>query len=176
MPRGQKLKEFLGAVAPSLATAWGGPLGGIAAKAVADKLLGNADAPLEAVEDALFATTGADLAKLKEIDNAFKAELKAAEVDMERIAADDRISARERQVKTGDKTPVILGLAVIVGFFGVLAYLFRYGLPDNGSEVLLIMVGSLATMVSQVANFFFGSSAGSKAKTEIISGLKDAMK
>lgn len=174
--KGDKLKQFLATIAPTVGAAWGGPLGGIAAKAVAGKLLGDENAPLEAVETALMGASGADLVKIKEIETAFKSQLKAADVDMQRIAAGDRDSARIRQTKMRDWTPTVLGLAIIVGFFGVLAYLFRFGLPLEGGEVLMIMVGALATMVSQVCNYFFGSSSGSKAKTQIISGLKDALK
>jgi hypothetical protein len=75
-------------------------------------------------------------------------------------------------VKLKDRTPAILGLSIIIGFFGVLAYLFKYGLPANGSEVLLIMVGSLGMMTSQVGNYFFGSSVGSKTKDVTIADLK----
>lgn len=174
--KGEKLKQFLATIAPTLGSAWGGPLGGIAAKAVASKLLGDDNAPLEDVEAALMGASGADLVKIKEIETAFEAQLKAADVDLKRIAASDRDSARTRQAKMGDHTPTILGLAIVVGFFGVLAYLFRFGLPEQGGEVLMIMVGALAGMVAQVCNFFFGSSSGSKAKTHIISGLKDALK
>lgn len=176
MSKGDRIKDILGAVAPTLATALGGPLAGVATRAIAGKILERDDASVEEVEAALAAANGPDLVKLKEVDHAFKAQLEEADIQLERISAGDRASARERQARMKDWTPSVLGLAIIIGFFAVLAYLFRFGLPDQGSEVLLIMVGALGTMTSQVGNFFFGSSAGSKSKDAIISDLKGADK
>lgn len=172
MNKGNKIKDILATVAPTVATALGGPLAGVATRAIAGKILGRDDASVEEVEAAVAAASGTDLVKLKELEYEFKAQLKDADIQLERISADDRASARDRQARMKDWTPSVLGLAIIIGFFGVLAYIFRFGLPDQGSEVLLIMVGALGTMTSQVGNFFFGSSAGSKSKDAIISELK----
>ncbi|MFT6668658.1 MAG: hypothetical protein ACJAVZ_000104 [Afipia broomeae] len=172
MSKGNKIKDILATVAPTVATALGGPLAGVATRAIAGKILGRDDASVEEVEAAVAAASGTDLVKLKELEYEFKAQLKDADIQLERISADDRASARDRQARMKDWTPSVLGLAIIIGFFGVLAYIFRFGLPDQGSEVLLIMVGALGTMTSQVGNFFFGSSAGSKSKDAIISELK----
>lgn len=174
MSRGERIGDVLAAVAPTLAAALGGPLAGIATRAIADKILGRGDAPIEEIEAAVVSASGADLVKLKELEYEFKAQLRDADIQLERIAAADRASARERQARTKDWIPSVLGLTVILGFFGVLAYIFRFGLPDQGGEVLLIMVGSLGAMTSQVGNFFFGSSAGSKSKDATIAELKRA--
>jgi hypothetical protein len=165
-------KEIIATVAPALATALGGPLAGMATRAIAGELLGNPDAGINDVEMAIANASGPDLVKLKELDVRFKSDMAEAQVDLERIAADDRNSARERQVRMADWTPSVLGLAIILGFFGVLAWIFRFGLPDTGSEVLLIMVGALGAMTTQVGNYFFGSSTGSKSKDTIIASLK----
>lgn len=168
----RNLRKIIGTVAPTLATALGGPLAGVATRAIAGKLLGDEQADSTAVEHAIAQATGTDLARLKELENDFRVQMKEAGVKLEQIAADDRDSARQRQIKLKDRTPAILGLVIIVGFFGVLAYIFRFGLPDEGSEVLLIMVGSLGVMTSQVGNYFFGSSVGSKDKDVTIAALK----
>ncbi|PCH70273.1 MAG: hypothetical protein COC12_08445 [Rhodobacteraceae bacterium] len=165
-------KEIIATVAPALAAALGGPLAGMATRAIAGELLGNPDAGINDVEMAIANASGPDLVKLKELDVRFKSNMAEAQVDLERIAADDRNSARERQVRMADWTPSVLGLAIILGFFGVLAWIFQFGLPDTGSEVLLIMVGALGAMTTQVGNYFFGSSTGSKSKDTIIANLK----
>ena len=165
-------RDLIATVAPSLATALGGPLAGIATKAIAEKVLGKSTATDTQVIDAIMGAGPADLVKLKELEVTFARDMKKAGVELEQIAADDRDSARERQVKMKDWTPSVLGLAIIIGFFGVLAYLFRFGLPDEGSEVLLIMVGALGAMTSQVGNFFFGSSSGSKSKDTVIANMQ----
>lgn len=169
------LRDIIATVAPTLATALGGPLAGIATRAIAGKLLGREDATIEELEAAVVnGTTGADLVKLKELDLAFKIDLENAGIELESIAADDRDSARARQVKMKDWTPSVLGLAIILGFFGMLAYIMKYGMPTEGAEVMLIMVGGLSAMTTQVGNFFFGSSAGSKTKDALIAELKGA--
>ncbi|MFD1342901.1 hypothetical protein [Litorisediminicola beolgyonensis] len=168
----RKLTGVVATVAPTLATALGGPLAGVAAREIAGALIGDKDASEHQIARAIQHASPQDLVKLKEIELQFQAELEAAGVQLEEIAAKDRASARQRQTATRDWTPSVLGLAIVLGFFGVLAYIFRFGLPDSGSEVLLIMVGSLGTMTTQVGNFFYGSSVGSKTKEEIIADLK----
>ena len=167
-----KFIDIVRTVAPALATALGGPLAGIATRAIATSVIGKENATEAEVEAAILGASGTDLVKLKEVETKFAAEMKEAGVELERVAAADRASARDRQVKTGDWTPSVLGLAIILGFFGVLAYIFKYGLPAEGSEVLLLMVGALGAMTSQVGNYFFGSSVGSKTKEHIIADLK----
>jgi hypothetical protein len=53
-----------------------------------------------------------------------------------------------------------------LGFFGVLYYMLT--MEAKPSEALLIMLGSLGTAWAAVVNFWFGSSAGSARKTELI--------
>ncbi|MBL4751472.1 MAG: hypothetical protein JKX71_12980 [Amylibacter sp.] len=165
-------RDLIATVAPSLATALGGPLAGIATKAIAEKVLGKSTATDTQVIDAIMGASPADLVKLKELDVTFSRDMKKAGVELERIAADDRDSARDRQVKMKDWTPSVLGLAIIIGFFGVLAYLFKFGLPASGKEVLLLMIGALGAMTQQVGNFFFGSSSGSKTKDATIAKIR----
>lgn len=172
--RKRKFIDIIATVAPTLATALGGPLAGVAARAIAGKLLGKETGTLEEVEAAVLGASGGDLVKLKEIEAQFKKDMSEAGVKLERIAADDRASARDRAVQMKDWTPSILGLAIIIGFFGTLAYIFRFGMPTTGTEVLLIMMGALGGMTAQVGNYFFGSSTGSKNKDAVIAQLKAA--
>jgi len=165
-------KNILAEVAPVLATAFGGPLAGVAAKAIAGKMLGREDASLDEVIAAVEGASPADLVKLKDLELEFATQMRDAEIDLERVAAGDRDSARNRQARMKDWTPSVLGTAIVLGFFGLLAYIVKYGLPSDGSDVLLIMVGALAAMTTQVGNYFFGSSTGSKNKDEIIADLK----
>lgn len=176
MARRKKFIEIVATVAPALATALGGPLAGLATRAIAEKVVGRPDATEAEVEQAILGAGTGDLVKLKQVEAELTTELQEAGVELERIAAGDRASARERQIQSGDWTPAILGVAIVIGFFGVLAYMFRYGLPLEGSEVLLVMLGALGTMTSQVGNYFFGSSAGSKTKEAIIADMKGGVK
>ncbi len=168
----------LAAVAPTLAAALGGPLAGMATKAIAEKLTGQTiDGPAMSEADLgnlVMGTSSGDLVKLKELDLAFKADLQRANVDLERVHASDRSSARRRASAMGDWTPSILGVLILSGFFGLVAYLIRFGMPAEGTEILLILFGALSTMTASVANYFFGSSVGSKSKGQTIAHLKSA--
>jgi len=42
------------------------------------------------------------------------------------------------------------------------------GMPNTGTEALLMMLGALGTAWTGVVNFYYGSSAGSKAKTDAL--------
>lgn len=87
---------------------------------------------------------------------------------LEALAVDDRKSARDMQVATGSWTPAVLAAVVTGGFFGVLGYMLVYGLPKHGGEALLILLGTLGAAFAAVINYYFGSSAGSAAKTAIL--------
>jgi hypothetical protein len=43
-----------------------------------------------------------------------------------------------------------------------------FGIPQTGTEVLLMMLGSLSTSWTGVVQFYYGSSAGSKAKNDLL--------
>jgi hypothetical protein len=47
-------------------------------------------------------------------------------------------------------------------------------LPPGAETEFSIMLGALATMTAAVVNYFFGSSAGSREKTMLLSGVKKA--
>lgn len=167
-----RVKEVLGTVAPSVARSLGGPLAGMATRVVADKLLGTPDAPPDAIERAILEAMPGDLAKLRDAEDQFRRDLDEAGVEVERIAAGDRASARDRQLQMKDWTPAVMGGVILVGFFGLVALLMTTPLPPDSRDIVQILVGALAALMVQVANYFFGSSAGSAAKNGIIADLK----
>jgi hypothetical protein len=165
------LKAFgplLGQIAPTIATALGGPLAGMAVKTLSTALLGHDGGSEDDVQAALTSATPDQLTALKKIDADFKAHMKELEIDLERISAGDRESARQMQTATKDWTPKALAMFITFGFFGALLWLMVFGMPSTGSEALLMMLGSLGTSWTGVMQFYFGSSAGSKQKTDAL--------
>ena len=166
------LKQFgplLGQLAPSIATALGGPLAGVAVKTLSSALFGHEDGTEEQISDAMASATPDQLAAIKKIDADFKVQMKSLDIDLERISAGDRDSARQMNMANKDWTPKVLAFAITFGFFGALVWLLVMGIPQTGTEVILMMLGSLSTSWTGVVQFYYGSSAGSKAKNDMLS-------
>ncbi|QQR69868.1 MAG: hypothetical protein IPI58_04275 [Alphaproteobacteria bacterium] len=155
-------------VAPALGAALGGPLGGLAARTITGVLLGEETQDEQALSQALQTASPDQLLALKKADQDFAVHLREMDVDIERIAAQDRDSARKRESDVRDRVPGFLAFLVVAGFFGVLACLLAYGTPSQGGEALLVILGALSSGFAAVLAYYFGSSAGSKQKTDLL--------
>lgn len=92
-----------------------------------------------------------------------------AMVDRLRVEAEDRASARQREIQTADTlTPRVLAGIMVAGFFLVLAWLLAYGMPAQGGEALLVLLGALSSGVAAVLSYYFGSSSGSAWKSKLL--------
>jgi hypothetical protein len=72
------------------------------------------------------------------------------------------------QATTRSMMPPILAGAVTIGFFGTVALMFFSKLDENNPAILM-MLGSLGTAWTGIIAYYFGSSAGSQAKTDLLS-------
>jgi len=165
------LKSFgplLGSIAPTIATALGGPVAGMAVRAISGALFGHENGTEDDIMAALANPNGDQLAALKKIDADFKVQMKSLDIDLERISEADRDSARNMEIQTRDWIPRVLAVGVTLGFFGIVGYILHYGLPPTGGEALLMLIGTLGTAWTSVMGFYFGSSAGSKQKTDAL--------
>jgi hypothetical protein len=155
------MNEFLKSLAPLLGNAIAGPLGGVAASFIADKL-GLSESTVEVVSDVLnsgkMTAEQVSNVKLAEID--FKRFLESNKIDMEKIAVDNTKSAREMQIVTKSAFPAILSTFITVGFFGILGWML-YDDSITNSEPILIMLGSLGAAFGAVCNYWLGSSKSS---------------
>jgi len=168
-----KIGGLLGQIAPTIATAIGGPVAGMAVKALAGALGLTPDASADDIQTAMMSATPEQLAAIKKVDADFKVQMKELDIDLERIAAGDRDSARNMQMRTSDWIPRAMAIMVTFGFFGILTWLLTKGVPPTGSETLIYMLGALGTAWTGIVQFYFGSSAGSKAKTDaLVAGEK----
>lgn len=162
---GQTAKTVLAAVAPILGTALGGPFGGLAGSLLS-KALGTSDP--KAMEAAITSTDPDILLKIKQADLDFQTQMKTLDISAEKLVYDDIANARAREMTVKDDTPKILAYLVTLGFFGVLGDLLYFGKPAVGGDVMLVLVGSLGTAWTGIIAYYFGSSAGSAAKTDTI--------
>jgi hypothetical protein len=167
-----RLRKAVARTAPKIAAELGGPLAGAAVAAIARAIFGKDDAPEEELADAVANATAEQLIALKRAENEFRLAIRNAALEERRIESGDRASARERQAKMRDWTPSVLGALIIAGFFITLAAMLAKRLPAGTETEFSIMLGALATMTAAVVNYFFGSSAGSREKTMLLSGAK----
>jgi hypothetical protein len=166
-------KNLVGTVAPTLATvlSGGNPLAGMAVKAIAESLGLPASSGEKDVEAALASATPETLLKLKEANFAFEQRMEELGVDLERIAADDRASARNMQSNTKAWIVPVLGGVTVAGFFAVVGWVLS-GKVSLESTLLGFVLGQVSAKAEQVYNFYFGSSAGSKEKTQHMANIK----
>jgi hypothetical protein len=167
-------KALVKSIAPTIGTALGGPLGGMASVALTKALGMSDEAPKDeaALSAAIQGASPDQLLALKKADQDFAVQMQKLGFEnieaLEAIAAGDRAHAREREIKPQDWTPTVLGLFITLGFFGLLAYLMKREPPQGSRDILNIMLGSLGSAWIGVVSYYFGSSAGSARKTELM--------
>ena len=168
-------KATLGVVAPTIATALGGPFAGMAANAVIGALGLSPDAGDKDIAVAMASATPDQLLALKKADQDFTLGLKKLDVDLEKIASDDRDSARKREGEVKDWAPRILAATIIVGFLSTVFMVLSgcvEGLKDPMTATLTgTLIGYVSAKADQVVSYYFGSSARSAAKDTTIANL-----
>ena len=109
------IKNLIGAVAPTLGTALGGPLGGAAAQAIAEVLGCNPDA--KSLEKAVASATPEQLSEIKKAEIKFQTRMKELEVDIFALETADIQNARSAH--SGDWTPRIIAFSLYHVFWWV---------------------------------------------------------
>jgi hypothetical protein len=155
------LFNLLKGIAPTLATAVAGPLGGAAVSAIANRL-GVGDS-VEAVAKAI-AGDPAAAAKLQEL------ELEYAKLDMANTADARNMNSKIQESANASwiakNAAYVLDFAIVSATIIMTWIVFFKGVPTQNKEIAYMAIGSLITMCGTVLNFHRGSSAGSKSKTE----------
>jgi hypothetical protein len=150
-----------------LATAVAGPMGGMAVRAIAEKL---------GVEDTVEAVAAA-------IQADPEAAQKLAEIDVKQFELHNAntASAREMNTKIQDSasaswlaknTAYALDIGIVASTIFLAWFAFIKGVPEQNKELVYMALGSLITMCGTVLNFHRGSSQGSKDKGGEIQQLK----
>jgi hypothetical protein len=157
---------MLKSVAPALATAVAGPLGGAAVKMIAGKLGVDAD----------------EASILSHLQNNPEDAAKLAEIRLEEIRAHyaEMDSARQREIAVASSSNVpmlnklvtpVLALGVVGLSFILFAILIFVDVQDNAKDILIYILGVLSAAVTQILGYYFGSSQGSKDKEDKLKGF-----
>lgn len=156
--------EWLKTVAPTIATALGGPLAGMAVSAVAKAIGVSPDEVQSVISSGKL--TAEQVASIQLAELELKKQAQSMNLDFAKLMAEDKKSARDMQIATKSWIPALLAVFVTIGFFGILLGLMTEHFKT--SDALMLMLGSLATAWTGVMAFYFGSSASSQAKTELL--------
>ena len=167
--------DIIKGIAPTVASALLGPLGGVAVSAIGSAL-GMSEPTQDAIAKA-FADgqiKPEDLAKIKALEIEFKTHesemgYKYADLEYkkEALAVQDRADARAMQIATHSKMPGILTIFVTAGFFGILALILFH--PElKGNEIVMIMVGQLSTVWAGCVYFYTGTTYSSANKNQML--------
>ncbi len=150
-------------VAPTIATALGGPFGGLAAS-VLKEVTGLDQA---GVEKAIAEGNPEIFLQLQKANHQFEVRIEEMKIKKDELVYQDKDSARAMRVATKDWTPTILA-GISMGFFAwlVVTIFNDLSIVQNHGEFVYYLFGFGTAIVKQCFDFFLGSSIGSKAKDQ----------
>lgn len=158
--------EWLKTIAPTVATALGGPLAGMAVSAVSKALGCDPDEVQGIISSNKL--TAEQVASIQLAELELKKQAQSMNLDFAKLTVEDRKSARDMQIATKSMLVPSLAIIIVSAFIGVvIATLGGFAVVD--SVLAGTLIGYLSAKAEQVVNFYFGSSAGSKEKTELLS-------
>lgn len=158
--------DWLKQIAPTIATALGGPLAGMAVSAISKAVGVEPDQVQDMIANNKLSAEQIAQVKLAEIE--LQKQAQELGLNFAKLEVEDRKSAREMQATTRSMMPPILAGAVTVGFFSIMVLMF-FNKVDSNNPAILMMLGSLGTAWTGIIAYYFGSSAGSQAKTDLLS-------
>jgi len=169
-----KMMPFL-----SIGLGMAGPMGVVAANVLTNALgvpiKPNSESMTEAITDASLTSDG--LERLKQAELQYQAQMTKMGFDhvedIQSLADSDVASARQRQEVVKDRMPTILAISACLLFAGALAML-KFGLIESGKDAMLLLLGVLGKIVSDVYAYYFGSSRGSDDKSAVIAEIAKA--
>ena len=157
--------EWLKQLAPTIATALGGPLAGMAVSAVAKAIGCEPDEVPGIISSNKL--TAEQVASIQLAELELKKQAQSMGLDFARLTVEDRKSARDMQIATKSMLVPSLAILIVSAFIGVvIATLGGFAVVD--SVLAGTLIGYLSAKAEQVVNFYFGSSAGSKEKTDLL--------
>jgi len=162
--------DVLKSLAPTVASAALGPLGGMAVSALG-KVFGVDNATQQDVAK-IFQDNQLkpeDLAKLRQLEIEFKQHemdngFKFAELEFK-----DRDSARNMAIATHSVTPSLLTWLIVLITLTAEGLLLFHAMPANADPIIIGRVlGTMDSALIMVLGFWFGSNSNSQRKTELL--------
>lgn len=165
-------KATLRTLAPTVATALGGPLAGAAVCAIGS-ILGLPDATADTVAQAIQTgqLTPEHIAEIRKLEMQYQADEKERGFKYAELAFKDRDSARTSNVQGGTQKYLFwLSLVLLLGSLGTEILVLFKGYPPDIPEIIVGRVlGLLDAVAMMVMTYWYGTTNGSAQKTELLS-------
>lgn len=158
--------SWIESIAPTIATALGGPLAGMAVEAVSKAIGVDPSEVQNTINSGKM--TADQIASLQTAEIALKARAQEMGLDFEKLAVADRTSARQMQISTNSFIPPILSIMIVVAWSAVQYFLLTHIIDPSMRELIARVLGTLDGALMLVLSFYFGSSSGSQAKDTMI--------
>jgi hypothetical protein len=163
------LKSFVSLAAPTLGTALGGPLGGMAGTYIANALGAKSAKPAD-LQIAMQNATPDQLLALKTADQAFAAKMEELGIERDKLVFDDIANARAREIAVKDTTPRNLAYLIIT-FTGLCIAATLAGWTKVDSALAGTLIGYLVAECRSTLTYYFGSSQGSRDKDATLADI-----
>ena len=92
------------------------------------------------------------------------------QVTLEKVAADDRNSARQREMVVKDSTPSYIAYGILAIFAAANLFVFTHELPKGNEMLISRVLGTIDMAVGLILGYYYGTSVGSMRKTELLNG------
>jgi hypothetical protein len=158
--------DWLKSIAPTVASALGGPLAGLAVNAVSSALGIDPDKVQDTINSGKL--TADQIASIQQAELALKQRAQELGLDFEKLAVADRSSARQMQISTQSFIPPTLSIMVVVAWATVQFFLLTHVIEPTMRELIARVLGTLDGALMLVLSFYFGSSSGSQAKDNLL--------
>lgn len=162
-------------IAPTVATALGGPLAGVAVTALGS-IFGSEDATTDTlakiVTDAKL--TPEHIFELQRLEQQYQENEKQRGFKYQELVFSDRDSARKYNTQSGIQTNLFyLSLLLIAACLGCEIAVLFYGCPTTVPSILVgRILGLMDSITMLVLSYYYGTSASSDRKTDLLSGKK----
>ena len=158
--------DWLNQIAPGIATALGGPLAGLAVTTIS-KALGIDEKDVQKTIET--GKLSADqLASLKQAEIELQVKAQELGLNFEKLATDDRKSAREMQVSTRSFVPALLSILVVCAWAIIQYFLLTHVIAQEMRELVARVLGTLDGALMLVLSFYFGGSSDSQDKDAML--------
>ena len=152
-----KLGGLLKSLAPTIASAAGGPMAGMAVKMAAQKL-GVPDATANEIED-IIEREPEKAVLLKEADKDFKDRIREMEIDLESFKTEVEDRQHARETFKNDWTPKVFGILALLLYGAYVMAVTIMPHDQNDETIISLVLGQLSGIVGTMAAFWFSGSS-----------------